>query len=189
MSAIDKANEDLEKLLQKCKATDEKIIDVRNECREILDSRVADMDKEYLKMILALPEEFFNVWEWNDGDQVYLIDEIDEYSCSEEHGLYTIFDGLICNDGFTCTENWLYVRAIDFKNGRPIPSQKQLINMIKDHSMLKSVKLTDIEVMGRVVSWHDRRDPKHTQKKCCEQLYLDVLMWLNDKTWNGEKWI
>lgn len=37
------------------------------------------MTDEYLKMILALPEEFFNDWEWNDGDQVYLTEEIFQF--------------------------------------------------------------------------------------------------------------
>jgi len=47
------------------------------------------MTDEYLKMILALPEEYFNDWEWNDGDQVYLTEEIDDYDSSDYHGLLT----------------------------------------------------------------------------------------------------
>lgn len=92
---------------------------------------MSNMDDTYLKMVLALPDEFFKGWKWKDGDQVYLTEEIDEYSCSDDHGLYTVFDGLLANDGFLNTENWLYVRAIDFKNGRPIPSQEQLQDMME----------------------------------------------------------
>ena len=146
------------------------------------------MNEEYLKMILALPEEFFEGWEFNNGDQVYLIEEIEDYSPSKEYGLYTVFDGLLANEELLITEN-LYVRVIDFKNGRPIPSQGQLIGMISNHSMLKTVKLTDLQVIERVSQWHVRRDPCMIQNKCCEQLYLEVLQWLNDKTWDGETWI
>ena len=136
------------------------------------------INSEYLKMILALPNEFFKGWGWKDGDSfIRLYDGHIGYL-----GNYKI-------DELSVQFTWGSTWAGCLEDIRPIPSQGQLIGMISNHSMLKTVKLTELQVIERVSQWHVRRDPCVIQNKCCEQLYLEVLQWLNDKTWDGETWI
>ena len=148
------------------------------------------MDDLYNKMVLALPDDFFNGWELEDGDQVYLFKDTDDYTCSEKHGLYTIFDNLLANDGVTYTENWHYATWM-ISDGliRPIPSQKQLQCLIRSLLKFHNVELNDLEILNRVVGRHNRRDPENKQNKSTDCLFLEVHMWLNNKTWNGEAWI
>jgi len=149
------------------------------------------MDEEYLKMVLALPDEFIKNLSVKNGDQVFLLKDVKatDYPSSYGHGLYTVFENSLAFEGHICTEHWMGVYwLLEERKAIPIPSQEQLINMIKNCSMWNTVKLTDLEIITGVAEWH-RRYPCKTQNKCCEQLYLEVLMWLNDKTWDGESWI
>lgn len=147
-------------------------------------------DQEYIKMILALDDEFFKGWEWKAGDKALSIN--DQYK--RELLLLTTapLEKLNSNDNVTL----LFPHSVDgvtvdeyIFNLRPLPSQEQLQEIIKKQCLSHNVKLKDIEILKRVVDWHIRRDPKHTLERSAECLFLEVVQWLNDKTWNGEAWV
>ncbi len=88
-----------------------------------------DISDEYIKMVLALPDEFFEGWECNNGDQVFLLEEIKvtDYACSEKHGLYTVFEWSLATEEHICTEHWMGVDwLLEDRRARPIPRQEQL---------------------------------------------------------------
>jgi len=158
------------------------------------------MDDLYNKMILALPDDFFNGWELEDGDQVYLFKDIDDYTCSEKHGLYTIFDNLLANNGVTYTENWHYAIWI-ISDGliRPIPSQKQLQSIIKQHWLKSDDTVKDYDVLVFFQDWFRARYGSNytygIQYKEIENESIDCI-WLRyamhviyNKTWNGNAWV
>ena len=141
-------------------------------------------DQEYIKMILALPDEFFDGWEWQAGDKALVNNEV-----------WTVFEGN-SNGMVVIGENLqqFSIGDLDFSykigdKARPIPNQEQLQEIIKKQCLSHNVKLKDIEILKRVVDWHIRRDPKHTLERSAECLFLEVVQWLNDKTWNGEAWV
>ena len=161
------------------------------------------MDKEYLNMVIALPDDFFenitpefgNLF-WVETDQGWK----EDYSRKTYAILDHVFDdgnySLILMDSSQIDErlykwDFQYNKRdeVTYWKGWLIPSQEQLIKMIKDNQILKNVKLSDLEILERVVEWHMRRDPEKVQEKCAECLFLDVLMWLNGNIWDGEKWI
>lgn len=148
------------------------------------------MDNQYIKMILALPDEFFENWEWRTGDKAVNIlnsriitilwaTEPDIWK-TERYAMYYSRQTPFSKEGST---------KIKLCEIRPLPSQEQLQEMIKKHNILHNVKLTDLEILERVVGWHVRRDHNKNQNKCSKQIFLEVLMWLNDKLWDGEKWV
>lgn len=135
---------------------------------------------EYTKMVLALPDEFFEGWEWKHGDQFIV-------SYCDEPDVYYIGDcGLVEGKPHDIvSEDYFEIKG----EIRPLPSQKQLQDMIKKHIARHNLKLNDLDLLQRVIEWHTRRDPEHKQDKCAEILFLDVLLWMNLKTWNGRIWI
>lgn len=151
------------------------------------------MNDEYLKMVLALPDEFFDGREWNDGDQVYLTEDIDDYDSSDYHGLYTVFDGLLAHSGINDTENWLNVRAINFKNGRPLPSQEQLQNMILNYYSKNGLDIKDREnlyLLWRFQEWlRDQTFDECAGLTIKELLLLFLMYVIYNKRWDGEKWL
>jgi hypothetical protein len=148
-----------------------------------------DTSDEYIKMIRSLPDEFFADWEFNDGDKVYLTEEIDDYSPSDVHGLYTVFDGLLAHDGIHETENWLYVRVVDFKNGRPIPSQEQLQNKIKVYNKSIDIDMYDYCLITQIGTWCYRQPVESVKNESIECLTLMFYQWLNGERWDGETWV
>jgi hypothetical protein len=150
------------------------------------------MDNEYLKMVLALPGEFFSGWEFNDGDQVYLTEEIDDYSPSDVHGLYTVFDRLLAHDGILDTENWLYVRAVDCKNGRPIPSQEHIQKMILDNQEKQTGnRYNDFALLNLFNKYINSNIFTYAPVTySAVELWLQYAAWeIYNMKWDGEKWI
>jgi len=138
---------------------------------------------EYKRMILALPEDFFQGWVWQEGDK-FLHKEL-----GSEH-----WNECVTGDYKADLEGVIWYVVPDYYDRlegeiRPLPSQKQLQDMIKKHQLLRNVKLNDFDVLQRVYEWHKRRDPEHKLNKITEHMFLEVVQWLNDKTWTGENWI
>lgn len=152
-------------------------------------------NENYIKMILALPNEFFENWEFEDGDQVYLTEEIDDYSPSKDHGLYTVFDGLLAHDGILYTENWLSVRVIDFKNGWPIPSQERLQKML----LTQPHQNYEFNDLYGLVYWFNKWFFKSDELYCmsfhdeCKDFGQAFLCFtvevLYNMKWDGEMWV
>lgn len=149
------------------------------------------MDEDYLKMILALPDEFFEGWEWKEGDRFILINRKKGKIVDYQDG--TIGDSVLENGevGYIWTSGYSGEYGFEKYDSeiRPILSQEQLQSMIKKHVLVHNVKLKDVEILKRVTDWHIRRDPEHKLDKSTKCLFLEVLQWLNDKTWDGEAWL
>jgi hypothetical protein len=166
------------------------------------------MDDGYLKMVMELPNEFFTDWQYEDGDKFWLtLDDIDlDISPSKDHGEYTVFDGKLATDGVHDTENWYYVKGFSLQEGRPIPSQGQLQEMLINFNMKNNAmsrKRAILHVMGW---WADYLTTKHDFEYEKIQRYedynelgdpedFDILMLkftvgnLLLLQWNGKKWI
>jgi hypothetical protein len=145
-------------------------------------------------MVLALPEDFFKDWEYKDGDMYYLIDD-DEYDPSSEHGLYVVYDGMLCW-GCHDTENWI---CVDWNrlNGRPVPNQRQLQDILMAHKPHKVESFVgDLHALffnfrtwiqnDDEDSWWDFRDELENFDQAWLCYAMEVLY---NKNWNGEKWI
>ncbi len=139
------------------------------------------MNDEYLRMVLALPEEFFEGWEWREGDQFY----IKGYG----EDTHVIGDAVLFKKkphywkGYLVYGDWDYFKLV------PVPSQEQLQSIIKKYITENEFPLTDrvllCEFMDHVIYYREK------EFECCS---LDV-MWLDfamcriyKKTWDGEKW-
>jgi hypothetical protein len=166
-----------------------------------------DISNEYLKMVLSLPEEFFEDWEWKTGDRAILLD--DSYKR----------EVMILNTDTEISRHKLKVAKLLFPgslNGvkteerferlRPISSQEQLQEMcinfhMKHNGMTR--KRAILHVMG---FWADTLTRKHDfeYKKVEDNLdyeyfgdpedfsilmlkYTVSLIYM--LTWDGEQWV
>jgi len=83
------------------------------------------MDSEYIKMVLALPDEFFEGWEWRHCDYAINLDNIEKGRATPlEEQFHTEFKILYVDSCFKDTE-WVFKDRV-----RPIPSQEQLQKMV-----------------------------------------------------------
>lgn len=147
--------------------------------------------KEYIKMCLALDPEFFENWELKDGDRVYLLKDTDDYTNSEEYGLYTIFDRLLAHEGVNDTENWHYATWM-IVDGliRPIPSQKRLLELYTE----KHNTANESHSMIFFANWlEDKVKEDHGFCLFNETAEEMMLIWIMEtcfcKKWNGEAWV
>jgi hypothetical protein len=158
------------------------------------------VEDNYIKMVLALPDEFFKDWKYEDGDQVFLLEDIDDYSSSFDPwiGTYTVFDGCIATDGLHNIEEWTYVEyVVRERKLKPIPSQRQLQDMLMAHKPHKVESFVgDLHALffnfrtwiqnGDEDSWWDFRDELENFDQAWLCYAMEVLY---NKNWNGEKWI
>lgn len=143
------------------------------------------MDKEYLNMVLALPDSFFEGWEYKDGDLFWLVKDNDgDYTPSQDHGVYTVVDGLLATTGWHDIEIWSKVKGFTLEEGRPIPSQEQLQKM---------VNLTPAEYIDDLYNYtnepaHENSDQSifFIDMKCFTLAY--VMDRKYRKYWNGTSW-
>lgn len=83
------------------------------------------ISEEYIKMILALPEEFFDGWDWKEGD-MFLYKESD----SEEFSIGYIGTHILERNKPISWMDVVYDPYETLRGLRPIPSQEQLQKMM-----------------------------------------------------------
>ena len=137
------------------------------------------MADQYIKMVLALPEELFKRWKWKEGDTfLYKEDESETYSIGYI-GTHILSNTKpvgfmdICFDPFE-----------HLMNLRPLPSQEQLQNMC-----LEKEEPFDPEILYVFTDWvySTLRSVKFSS---LESAWLQYVMWvIYKKEWDGEKWI
>ena len=137
------------------------------------------MDEMYLKMILALPEEFFDGWEWNDGDfyagkvNVCPDDPLEFGSFSED-----------CTPNFkTFSGNYWYSKVW------PLPRLDQLI---KRYKIEKDIQFESLALLW-LANWIEEKVTE--DHSFCLKYRSDkviALLWVQEKCfnqkWDGEKW-
>ena len=79
------------------------------------------MDKEYLNMVIALPYDFFENWEWQAGDKALVNNEVWTVFGGNSNGMVVIGENL----------QQFSIGDLDFSykigdKARPIPRQEQL---------------------------------------------------------------
>lgn len=142
-------------------------------------------DPEYLKMVLALPEDFFENWKWQVGDKQVL-------QCKSGK----LYHKLVCEEDVGTVyidTNYSYLDCSQARM-RPIPSQEQL------QKMLKSNILTDAGNLWHVFctfdefvhSEYERRSFLKTGKLISdsfEMLWLSCVMKTKyNQIWDGNVW-
>ena len=150
------------------------------------------MDDLYNKMILALPGDFFKDWQWHIGDKALCLDSL-------SRGEVIIMDG-ICHGLVKVAwvdRIFLETEQECIDRLRPVPSQKQLQSIIKQHWLKPDA--TDYDVLVFFQNWFRviyRSNCTYGIKyKEIENESIDCI-WLRytmhvicDKTWNVEAWI
>ena len=122
----------------------------------------------YLKMILALSDEFFEGWEWKHCDYGINLDNIEKGRVIPlEEMFHTEFKILYVDSFFKDTE-WILKDRV-----RPIPSQEQL------------QKLSGLDWD---LYYHDFVK-NYSEYDSAEQAGLAMIMYMKyGKMWDGEKW-
>lgn len=146
-----------------------------------------NMDDQYLKMVLALPDEFVEGWEWKEGD----------------HGIITWPDFenneiLITNIRarrfeFRCVESGTLKITFDFRGARPIPSQEQLQKKCIDFENVGK-RYTDsnyFSISKRFIAVVIEGDlVKNIEEKTLNEMWLEFTEYvIYGKTWDGEAWV
>ena len=149
-------------------------------------------DDLYLKMILALPEDFFYDWElkrgdialYSDGSLNFKPDPLKLISLGDEnHKSFLFKNGKL---GYYKRGDFYEVDRII----KPIPTQKQLLQIHK----AKRDTATESHSMIFFANWLEDK-VKEDHGFCLEYEIAEELMllWLMEKcfekTWNGEKWV
>jgi hypothetical protein len=142
-----------------------------------------DISDEYLKMILALPNDSFEDWEWKTGDKAISLRN------NESIAIITRFKAWLSDP------NIIEVQFIDsdtsvelfyLGNLRPIPSQEQLQDKI-----IKSQNCKPSDVFNLFQTWYYIYSHQKDNRmfNSFQEAWLHCYMRLDKKEWNGEKWI
>lgn len=126
-------------------------------------------DETYLKMVLALPEKFFENWKWQEGDTL-LIKHVDSDWCIYHIGSKSENepDGVI--DGYDFNNPDWFIK----NNIRPVPSQEQL------------QKLSGLDWD---LYYHDL-EKNYYEHDSAEEAGLAMLMYTKyGKHFDGEAWV
>lgn len=150
-------------------------------------------DETYIKMVLALPPEFFKDLNVENGDQVFLMKDVPatDYPSSYGHGLYTVFENSLAFEGHICTEHWMGVYCL-LKEGsaRIIPSTEQLLKIgdCDGDTYFESLAILHFAywLEDKVTARHDFC-LKHRSAK--EMMLLWVMETRFNQKWNGEAWV
>ena len=131
------------------------------------------MDEMYLKMILALTDEFFDGWEWNAGDRAILLDDHYKREVLVINTHYQIISSRVAKLLFPgslegCKTEEHITRL------RPIPRQEQL------------QKLSGLDWD---LYYHDLVK-NYSEYNSAEQAGLAMIMYTKcGKIWDGEQWL
>lgn len=147
---------------------------------------------QYIKMVLTLPEEFFKGWEYKDGDFIIIFphrykEYLGEYNVS---GIYLCFNNLLCRKENEHTNHWIPARWVKFEDGRPLPSQEQLLQIYTER---KGLQYSSLALLW-LANWiEDKVTDDHGFCFEYESAEAIALLWVQetcfDKTWDGTKWI
>ena len=148
------------------------------------------MDEMYLKMILALSDEFFEGWEWKHCDYGINLDNIEKGRVIPLEEMFHTEFKILYVDSFFKDIEWILKDRV-----RPIPSQEQLQKMLESKMLTTGgnrwhVFCTFDEF---VRSEYERRSFWKTGTLITdsfEMLWLACVMKEKyGKTWDGEKWM
>jgi hypothetical protein len=143
-------------------------------------------DETYIKMVLALPEEFFKDWQWKEGDQfLYRYNKLEPFE-----SYYIGSFGVGVENGQIVTATNVEGETHDAGEYIPIPSQKQLLNIYKEKENCQFESLALLEFanwLESIVSLDHSFCLKYQESN--EILLLFVMYKCFDKVWNGSKWI
>lgn len=139
---------------------------------------------EYIKMVLALPEEFFENWKWKAGEQFIDIKDHDTGYIGQYIVEKNTVKGL-WNEGTYELEN-------DIK---PLPNQEQLQELILNYLCKTYPDAKTYDIINFFCDWFKAnfsRNPKYKEVEyesgsCIWLRY--VLHVIYSKTWNGNQWI
>lgn len=149
---------------------------------------------EYIKMVLALPEEFFENWEYSAGNKVLV-------NTDGKLKFYTVFGGnengmVVINENLE--QFSLGKLDVSYNLGdkyRPIPTQEQLQEIILKRFNKSDDSVLIYDVINFFCAWFQA----HWIKKSSYHAVLNdcgAAIWLRyavdviyGKTWNGEKWV
>ena len=142
------------------------------------------MNDDYLKMVLALPDEFFEGWEWKAGDKAITITSHREVMIISNELIskskYPGFIKVIYPYSDDDTPEFLKIHHV-----RPIPSQEQL------------QQIMDMGPIGFIEDFYEyAQDPLH-EGMDASIFHIDLncftLAYVMDrkykKYWDGESWI
>lgn len=138
----------------------------------------------YIRMVLALPEDFFKGWEWKEGDKQVLQCKNGnlyyKFVCEEDIGTVYIDTNYSYYD---CSQARL----------RPLPDQKQLQDVIKSNFKKSDSTVKDYDVIKLFCDWFEARfviEYKVIENESIDCIWLRYVMdVIYNKTWNGESWI
>jgi len=159
------------------------------------------MSDQYIKMILALPEEFFKGWKWKDGDTfLYRPAQEDEWE------IYHIGSfGTMVNNGVIVFATLIEDATPSQGKYRPVPSQEQLQNLLIKFHMIHNRctrKRAILHIMGHWADYlmrkHDFEYDKIERNEAYEYFGnpedFDILMLrfmvgiILMLEWNGDSW-
>ena len=139
------------------------------------------MNELYKKMILALPSNFFENWEWKAGDKAFslkrekelMVVEFDVWS--DPRIIHAKFIGEV---GYTYLEN--------LETLRPLPNQKQLQSL----AIRKESDSSNVFILIEFTAYVKERGYKWYKNKSMECLWLEFLMDTKHHfDWKKDKWV
>jgi hypothetical protein len=131
-------------------------------------------DDKYIKMIISLPEEFFEGWEWNAGDRAITLTSHREIMIVSNPSMRQYSDWGEAIFPYSDDNTHDLFKKTDIS---PLPTQKQL----QEKSTLDWWTFYSAIV--------HKSDIKYGKDESCECACLRQCVWiLYGKKWNGEKW-
>jgi len=160
------------------------------------------VDPNYLKMVLALPDEFFERIKPRFGN-LYWVETYQGWKEGYSRKTYAVCSIILDTGTYYLSlqdrknmdevvGSWEFEynkrdKAIHWRKWL-IPSQEQLQEMIKQ-GIWHDKELNDIDVLSSVIQWHTTRGTNHRLDQCSEYLFLEFLQWLNAQIWDGKEWL
>lgn len=152
------------------------------------------MDKEYLSMVLALPDEIFENWKWEAGDKGLIISEKREVIMLGQTGqLIWYYDrgDLLFNPEYVKND----IAAIEINYIRPYPNQEQLQELIQNCWLKLDPTVQSYGVVKYFCNWFHANwvsypAYKEVETESINSIWLRYTMWMiYKKEWNGDSWI
>lgn len=138
------------------------------------------MNELYKKMILALPSNFFENWEWQNGDR-FLHKELGSKFWNEK----------AIGDHEVTSGNTVLYFIPDYQDVlegeiRPLPSQKQLQSL----AIRKESDSSNVFILIEFTAYVKERGYKWYKNKSMECLWLEFLMDTKHHfDWKKDKWV
>ncbi len=151
------------------------------------------MTDQYIQMVLALPESFFDGWKWQAGDRAILMD--DRYKreviviSSRNQIVSRKMVNLLFPDAFDESKTEEYVSRL-----RPVPSQKQLQDILLTYDHDDCGFMSELQALfywfNYWVKGENQMNGFRNEFSDFDQLWLAFAMHtLHGETWDGENWI